>query len=148
VVVVTDGNTIKVLENNREIRIRLAKIDCPESSQDFGQKAKMFTSELAFGKNVKVLVKDVDHYGRSVAEIILPDGRSLNRELIKGGLAWWYQRYSSDETLGKLQEEAKAAKFGLWSMDNPTINNRWWIGVLIALHCSLSAWIDAQTSVW
>lgn len=120
VVGVTDGDTIKVLEHNREIRIRLAEIDCPESSQDFGQKAKQFTSELAFGKDVKLLVKDMDRYGRTVAEVILPDGRSLNRELIKAGLAWWYQHYSSDETLGQLQEEAKAAKRGLWSMDNPT----------------------------
>lgn len=119
VIGIIDGDTIEVLENNRPIRIRLAEIDCPESHQDFGQKAKTFTSELVFDKDVKVLVKDIDRYGRTVAEIILPDGRSLNRELISAGLAWWYQRYSSDQSLNELQSQAKSAKRGLWSSDNP-----------------------------
>lgn len=119
VIGIIDGDTIEVLENNRPVRIRLAEIDCPESHQDFGQKAKTFTSELAFDKDVKVLVKDIDRYGRTVAEIILPDSRSLNRELISAGLAWWYQRYSSDQSLGQLQSQAKSAKLGLWSSENP-----------------------------
>jgi hypothetical protein len=29
-----------------------------------------------------------------LAEIILPDGRNLNRELVRAGLAWWYERYA------------------------------------------------------
>ena len=119
VIGIIDGDTIEVLENNNPVRIRLAEIDCPESHQDFGQKAKTFTSELVFDKDVKVLVKDIDRYGRTVAEIILPDGRSLNRELISAGLAWWYQRYSSEQSLGQLQSQAKSAKLGLWSSDNP-----------------------------
>lgn len=119
VIAVTDGDTIEVLENNNQVKIRLAEIDCPESTQDFGQKAKQFTFELVMDEQVKVKVKDIDRYGRSVAEVILPDGRSLNRDLVKAGLAWWYQRYSSDETLGQLQEEAKGAKLGLWSSDSP-----------------------------
>lgn len=119
VIEIIDGDTIEVLENNYSVRIRLAEIDCPESHQDFRQKAKTFTSELVFDRDVKILVKDIDRYGRSVAEIILPDGRSLNRELISAGLAWWYQRYSSDQSLGQLQSQAKSAKLGLWSSDSP-----------------------------
>jgi len=52
-------------------------------------------------------------------EVILPDGRTLNRELVKAGLAWWYQRYSEDESLGRLEAEARAAKRGLWTEPNP-----------------------------
>lgn len=33
-------------------------------------------------------------YGRRLAEVLLPDGRSLNQELIKAGLAWWFRKYS------------------------------------------------------
>jgi endonuclease YncB( thermonuclease family) len=54
VIAVIDGDTIEVLENNNQIRIRLAEIDCPESTQDFGQKASLFTSELVSDKQVKV----------------------------------------------------------------------------------------------
>jgi endonuclease YncB( thermonuclease family) len=31
---------------------------------------------------------DVDRYGRTVGEVILPDGRVLNHELVRAGLAW------------------------------------------------------------
>ena len=55
-------------------RVRLWGIDCPESHQ-------------AFGREVKAVVRDTDRYGRTVGEVILPDGRSLNHELVRAGLA-------------------------------------------------------------
>jgi len=39
VVSVTDGDTIKVLHDGKEKKIRLYGIDTPEKGQDFGQKA-------------------------------------------------------------------------------------------------------------
>ena len=51
--------------------------------------------------------------------MILPDGTNLNRELVKAGLAWWYRKYSKDESLGALEEEAKTAKRGLWTDPEP-----------------------------
>ena len=38
----------------------------------------MFTSELVFGQVVKVVPRDIDRYRRTVADVILADGRSLN----------------------------------------------------------------------
>ncbi|WP_447985081.1 thermonuclease family protein [Nitrospira sp. Nam74] len=35
-------------------KIRLKGIDCPEKRQAFGQRAKQFTSKLAFGQDVTV----------------------------------------------------------------------------------------------
>ena len=78
-------------------KIRLWGIDCPESKQPFGTRAKQFTGDLAFGKTVAVRVRDVDRYHRTVAEVILPDGRNLNQELVRAGLAWWYQQYARRE---------------------------------------------------
>ena len=115
VVAVKDGDTIEVLKEGKAVRIRLAEIDCPEKAQPFGNKAKQFTSDQCFGKTVKVLPQDIDRYGRTVAKIILPGGRSLNQELIKAGLAWQYTRYSHDEYLKHLEKEARKAKRGLWS---------------------------------
>jgi endonuclease YncB( thermonuclease family) len=61
-------------------------------------------------------VRDIDRYKRTVAEIILPDGRNLNQELVRAGLAWWYQRYARRETvLRDLERDARAAKRGLWA---------------------------------
>ena len=51
VVGVTDGDTISVMRDGRSVRVRLEGIDCPERGQDFGQRAKQFTSDMAFGKD-------------------------------------------------------------------------------------------------
>ncbi len=116
VVGVSDGDTITVMHNGKGERIRLHGIDCPEKRQAFGNRAKQFTSKLVFGTTVTVQVVDRDRYGRTVAEVLLPDGRSLNRELVKAGFAWWYWRYTpDDETLALLEREARGAQRGLWA---------------------------------
>ena len=43
-------------------------------------------------------------------EIILPDGRNLNQELVRAGLAWWYRQFAKRETvLPELEQEARMA---------------------------------------
>ena len=119
VVSISDGDTVSVMHDGKAEKIRLNGIDCPESRQAFGTKAKQFTSDLVFGKTVTIEVRDHDKYGRTVGEVILSSGQSLNRELVRAGLAWWYRQYSSDQSLGELESEAKAAKRGLWADPNP-----------------------------
>jgi endonuclease YncB( thermonuclease family) len=46
----------------------------------------------------EVVIHATDRYGRLVGEVLLPDGRSLNRELIRAGLAWWYRSYAPKDT--------------------------------------------------
>lgn len=120
VVGVSDGDTIEVMRAGRAVRVRLQGVDCPESHQAYGTRAKQFTSELAFGKTVAVQVHGTDQYGRILGEVILPDGRSLNRELVRNGYAWWYRRYSDDAVLQQLEEEARRERRGLWRDKNPT----------------------------
>jgi endonuclease YncB( thermonuclease family) len=126
VVSITDGDTIRVMHDGAAERIRLWGIDCPESKQAFGTRAKQFTGDLAFGEIVTVRVKDIDRYKRTVAEIILPDGRNLNREIVRAGFAWWYQQYARRETvLRDLENEARAAKRGLWADPKPVPPWEW-----------------------
>jgi endonuclease YncB( thermonuclease family) len=120
VVGISDGDTIRVMHDGRAERVRLWGIDCPESHQPFGTRARQFTGDLAFGQDVKVLVRDVDRYGRTVGEVILPDGRSLNRELVRARLAWWYRQYArADRELERLEAAARAARRGLWADAHP-----------------------------
>ena len=112
---VSDGDTITVLHNGKGERIRLHGIDCPEKRQAFGNRAKQFTSNLVFAKTVTVQAVDRDRYGRTVGVVLLPDGRSLNHELVWGGLAWMYRRYTTDQSLSDLEEEARVARRGLWA---------------------------------
>lgn len=120
VVGVSDGDTISALRNGRAERIRLHGVDSPEKRQAFGQRAKQFTSDLVFGKDVTVRPVTQDKYGRLVAEVVLDDGRSLGEELLKAGLAWWYRQYSTDITLETLETGARLRKLGLWSDPTPT----------------------------
>jgi endonuclease YncB( thermonuclease family) len=114
VVKVADGDTITVLKDRKQIKIRLYGIDCPEKRQDFSKRAKQFTSALVFGKQVKVEPVTTDRYGRTVAWVSV-DGKSLNRELIKAGLAWWFKKYAPDDKdLEELEIEARKAEVGLW----------------------------------
>ncbi len=120
VVAVADGDTITVLRDRTQVRIRLDGIDCPESGQAFGRRAKAFTSLLAFGNVVTIRPRNKDRYGRTVAEVVLPDGRNLNHELVQAGFAWWFRKYARhDAELARLEAEAQAAKRGLWSDRHP-----------------------------
>ncbi len=47
--------------------------------------------------------------------VLLQDGRSLNHELVRAGLAWMYRRYTNDQSLSDLEEEARVARRGLWA---------------------------------
>lgn len=120
VIRVLDGDTIEVLNaQNESIRIRLAGIDCPEKSQAFGKKAKEFTAKLCFQKQVVIIDKGKDRYGRTIGFVILPDRKVLNQELVRVGLAWHYKRYSNDENLAFLETEARMKKLGLWKDSLP-----------------------------
>jgi endonuclease YncB( thermonuclease family) len=119
VIRVSDGDTIVILtESNRQVKIRLHGIDCPESQQDFGTRAKQFTAGLVFAKTVKVEVLNEDRYGRSIGLITLPDGRLLNKELLKAGLAWHYKKHDQSKEFAELEDNARSKKIGIWSMSN------------------------------
>jgi micrococcal nuclease len=90
VVSVMDGDTIAVMHNGQAERIRLFGIDAPEKGQAFGQRSKQFASGAAFGKTVTIVEHGMDKYGRTLGDVILPDGSNLNQELVRVGLAWWW----------------------------------------------------------
>ncbi|MDN3694468.1 thermonuclease family protein [Chryseobacterium tructae] len=115
VVKISDGDTITVLlKGNKQKKLRLADVDCPESGQAFGKNAKQFTSGKVFGKIVTFTETSTDRYGRSIAKVYYDKDKYLSKELIKAGMGWWYFSYSKDDSLGKLQEKAQQNKIGLW----------------------------------
>jgi endonuclease YncB( thermonuclease family) len=104
VVSILDGNTIEVLHNKHPERIRLNGIDCPEKGQAYGKRAKQAASELVFGKEVTLEPFGKDKYGRTIADVLLPDGTNVNHTLVKEGWCWWYQEYApGDAELERLE---------------------------------------------
>lgn len=128
VVAIKDGDTIEVLYENNTIAIRFAHVDCPEvkKNQPFGQAAKKFTSNLCFGQIVTVQNDGkFDRYKRLIAVIINERKESVNKELVKAGLAWHFLKYSTDSSYDKLEAMARKNKIGLWIDDNPTPPWNW-----------------------
>lgn len=126
VVGVTDGDTVTVLDEQRQQhKIRLAGIDAPEKRQAFGQRSKEALSDTLFGKTVSVEWDKRDRYGRIVGKIVV-DARDVNLGQVKAGLAWWYQKYSAEQSVAdrKLYEQAEVdarwKRLGLWSEPDPT----------------------------
>jgi len=105
----------EILHNQHPERIRLSSIDCPEKGQAFGKRAKQATSELVFGRDVTLQTQGHDKYGRTIADVTLPDGAHVNHTLVKDGWCWWYRKYAPGDTvLEGLEKEAREAKKGLW----------------------------------
>ena len=120
VVRILDGDTIEVLHNQHPERIRLSGIDCPEKGQAFGKRAKQAASELVFGKEVTLQTFGKDKYGRTLADVLLPDGTNVNHTLVKDGWCWWYRKYATGNTaLEGLETEAREARKGLWADPQP-----------------------------
>jgi len=122
VVGISDGDTITVLTpEKQQLKIRLAGVDTPESKQAFGMKAKQFTSDMVFGKQVRVIEHTKDRYGRTVA-FVYAGNQFLNEELVKSGFAWVYNQYCNYDVCQAwqgFQESARSQKIGLWADQNP-----------------------------
>ena len=65
-----------------------------------------------------------DRYGRTVARVRC-DGQDASEQLVRSGMAWVFDRYVTDRSLYPLQDEARAARRGLWADNNPTSPWEW-----------------------
>ena len=119
VVGITDGDTIKVLRAGRAETVRLQGVDAPEKRQAYGERARRFAADLSFDQTVVVRATGRDRNGRLLGEVVLPDGRSLNQELVRAGYAWWFRKYSRDVRLAHLEDEARQGRRGLWADQAP-----------------------------
>ena len=113
VISIADGDTLTILVDKTQHKIRLHGIDTPERKQPFGTKAKQALSDKVFGRVVDVVEVDRDRYGRVVGRIYL-SSRDINRELVAEGHAWVYRKYMRDETLLADEAAARDAGLGLW----------------------------------
>ena len=134
VVAVADGDTVTVLDANKEQhKIRLAGIDAPEKAQPFGQRSKQNMSALVFGKQVDVQWNKRDRYRRIVGKVMVqpsdcptcPKALDAGLAQITTGLAWWYKKYAKDQLAEDAaryefaEHEARAKRAGLWADSHP-----------------------------
>jgi micrococcal nuclease len=126
---VVDGDTIRVLDAVRgEVTVRILGIDTPETKKPghtvgcWGPEATNFARTSLQGQLVN-LVGDptqdaVDHYGRTLAYVVRPDGFNYSVEAARAGIAKSYvfdnhpvARYGE---ITAAEEQARTAAVGLW----------------------------------
>jgi endonuclease YncB( thermonuclease family) len=124
VVKVADGDTITVLQDNTQHRIRLQGLDAPERKQPHGNASRKHLASLVAGKTVTVQWDKRDRYGRIVGFVIV-DGQDANLEQLNAGMAWFYRYYQKElspekrKLYAQAEAEARANKNGLWQDKNP-----------------------------
>ena len=118
VVKVTDGDTITVVVEQRQVKVRLSAIDAPERRQDFSQKSTDALADMVFGKEVRIVSHGEDRYGRTIGDVFV--GQTfVNEKLVADGWAWNYVKYSTSDRLADLEREARHARRGLWAGKSP-----------------------------
>ena len=117
---VGDGDTITLLDRGTRLKVRLACIDAPETSQSpYGRQSRdALKALLPIGSSVSLKVKAKDRYGRTVAEVY-KGNRNLNQALVRQGQAFVYWQYISGcdrQRYGKLERDASFQGLGVWSV--------------------------------
>ena len=117
VVKVVDGDTLMVLplKGKTPRRVRLFSVDCPELGQPSGREAQRATSRLVKGKQVQIIARDGDKKKKLVLAEVKVSGVSLAESLLNSGFAWHLRGPAPSPELAKIQDEAKAARRGLWA---------------------------------
>lgn len=124
---VVDGDTIDVIYDNQQIRIRLIGINTPETvhpskpQECFGQEASNRLKALLSGKSVAIELDasqdKVDDYGRTLAYVYV-DNKMINYAMVYDGYAYEYTYnvpYKYQSEFKAAQKDADANNRGLWS---------------------------------
>lgn len=134
---VMDGDTVRLrTDRDGERTIRLASLDAPEvgrapgrPSQPYSKAARETLERLVRGARLIAECYEEDSYGRDICDLRLPDGRSVNRELVRAGMAWANMekrgRFLRDAAMPALEREARAAGRGLWRERAPVAPWQW-----------------------
>ena len=118
---VPEGDFFEVVHESTVFSVRLQDVDAPEISQPYGRDAQVFAESLALGKRAKVFTSAPFLPGTVQKGIIILDsGLNLSHELLKAGLAWWDRKAArGNDSLWKLEQDARTEHRGLWQDEDP-----------------------------
>jgi endonuclease YncB( thermonuclease family) len=133
IVHVADGDTVTLLVQKQQIRIRLAGIDAPEKAQAFGNCSKENLEKLTHSREAIADCPKNDKYGRHVCKVYVQPPQcsdcektlDAGLEQIRAGFAWWYRAYANEqsaedrELYEQAENDARLRKRGLWIDDKP-----------------------------
>lgn len=143
VVKVVDGDTliVELLQSGEELKVRLAGVDCPETSRNakcrrdgragrrgcawqipFGKRARRFAQKLLTDKVVTLRCDGgckVGSFGRALRYVHLLDGRDYGWLLIKLGLCEDFSfkyPHGRSRNYKQVQQVAQRKRQGIWAV--------------------------------
>ena len=130
---VIDGDTIDLAitdGNETNTRVRLWGVDTPETKARgkpvayFGPEATAFTENMVAGEMVTIELEPENtrgKFGRLLGFVYIDDGKLLNEELLREGLAYFESRWRHRFYFRFQEIEARARKnkVGLWKEVKP-----------------------------
>lgn len=118
VVDVHDGDSITVLVDKVQNKIRLDAIDAPEAKQPFGEVSRKALANMVAGKQVEVNFTKRDRYRRIIGRVKVGQ-TDVNLEQVKKGMAWHFTEHNKEKVYADAQAQAKAKRQGLWVDPKP-----------------------------
>jgi micrococcal nuclease len=116
---VVDGDTLVVMLDSGEIRVRVWGIDAPEHDQPYGAEAKAALGKFVDGHEVELQPANHTSYDRMVARVFV-DGKDVDGEMVKRGFAMAERRYLKQFDDGRsycsLEQSARSSRLGIWGL--------------------------------
>lgn len=119
---ITDGDTLRLIVDGDELRVRLTGVDTPElrDAECFADEATNALAALApVGSRIAFEYDDEprDQYDRELLYLFASDGTFINLALVEGGYArelHYAPNFRYREQLEAAEADAQAAGVGLW----------------------------------
>ena len=133
---VIDGDTIHVVTGgNVRFKVRLERIDAPESDQPYGKEATDYLAKLIKGRTVRVEWVKKDRYGRILGIVYYdqpgnpnskPNRQDINLTMVSTGNAWHYSYFDQTPAYAAAESAAKEKKLGLWAAGDTVVSPYEW----------------------
>lgn len=128
IVRVSDGDTVVVNENGKNLTVRLIGLNTPETVDPrrpvecFGKEASNRAKQLLTGKTVYLEIDPsqdtVDAFGRALRFLWYDNGKLFNMQMIAEGYAYEYtyeRAYKYQAEFRQAQKDAESQDRGLWA---------------------------------
>lgn len=124
---VVDGDTLHVLpvglnDKSKARKIRVEGIDAPEICQQYGKQSTAALKKFIYSKQVTVISKRFDDYGRELAKITF-ENQDVGSWMVRRGHAWSYHSERSSGPYRVEEETAMQLHMGLFA-DSTAIEPR------------------------
>lgn len=126
VVNVHDGDSLTLLIDRRQVKIRLAEIDAPEIGQAFWRAARDELAAMCAGGTAYVEDRGLEWRRKRTLGQVRCGSWGANAEQVRRGMAWVYPAYApKNSPLYALERAARLEKRGLWADDAPVPPWEW-----------------------